>query len=158
MPVTQRSLRKVACSTLGIKPEAITYDNAFTTPLVTTIVMIFYFPLTWRKLLLDATRIQVPVESNHYLSSSFHTLVPSSVSIPSQGNDDPIELHKEVAFYLVGTILDTPLLCSLLSYFARAEATYWIDDFLDEKMKSFNKEFLAASRIVAMSFCEPRSW
>jgi len=149
--VAMGSLQKAFINTsyLGSGPSNDRICSGLTsnlTPLVTILKRIHYFPISWRKLLLDACRIQAPIWQNIHLSQSYSSLQPEDVSIllgRGTNLNHSIKLHKAELLIFDHAITE-PLTASLLSYFVRAESTHHVAEFLKERDMSFNKEFSAA--------------
>lgn len=122
------------------------------TPIRRAVSVIFYIPLSWRKLLLDACRIQRPILQNQHLSDSFHNIkiYGACVAIPRRGQSSTSE--RTVDFYLSDLaqlfdhIYDNPFLCCILSYFVRAESTYFRSEFLSLLDESAIKEISASQQ------------
>lgn len=114
-------------------------------PLLRLIRVIHYLPIETRKFLLDACRIQRPVHDNDRLRDKLHSL-QGDVYIPicyHLGNTRE-SLHIDDITAIFDQIVDSPMSCSLLSYFCRAESTCCPALFLEERMKSIDKELKAA--------------
>jgi len=125
----------------GNRPQNVYTSNE--SPLLIIIDNIYYFPMDWRKLMLDFCRIQVPVFQNAHLSASFYAISRPEIDIVLRSGD---VLQLELASFcsLLEDIAFCPILCSLLSYFVRAEQTHWTEEFLSQKGKSLDKEVGAA--------------
>lgn len=143
MPVTRIRLSSVAMTAVGLSPRPINIFNSNHTPFITVVHSLYYFPLTWRKLLLDACRVQVPVKQNSSLSETLFHIHPRQIVIPS-AHGDPLHFDIDYILALVEQFISTPILCSMLSYFCRAESTYHRDEFLEQRMIGFDKEITAA--------------
>jgi len=122
------------------------FQDPFTSdlsPIMVMISWIYHLPIAHRKAMLDATRIQAPVWINTALTNSFTNLTP--VTIYSDLPDHPpIVLYASDLARYFDRIYPFPLLCSLLSYFVRAESTIHIQEFLEQKTVSLDKELSAA--------------
>jgi len=144
MPVSVHTLSSVALKAIGLKPvtlmDPLTADSS--SPITMLIAMIYYLPLAVRKFLLDACRIQAPVSQNATLQASLYTL-PGTINAIIDDHCVRIILIEDICT-LLDCVTPYPILCSLLSYFVRAEATIHVAEFLEEKMKSFDKEVGAA--------------
>jgi hypothetical protein len=106
---------------------------------------IYHLPLQHRKAILDACRIQAPVWQNRTLAAIFGSL--SHVVIYPQGIDQDhliVVLTSSTLASWFNHIWPFPLLCSLLSYFVRAEGTAYVADFLHQKDLGLEKELQAA--------------
>jgi hypothetical protein len=113
-------------------------------PIMVMISWIYHLPIKHRKALLDAARIQASVHINTTLSATFASLTPVSVYPRGYSDDGIIILYPSTIASLFENIWPFPILCSLLSYFVRAENTIHISEFLAEKDISLNKELQAA--------------
>jgi hypothetical protein len=131
---------------LSSKEEILNYVVIDTfTPIRFLLSRTYYFPYQWRKLLLEACRVQQPILRNNYLSTLYqevkdkesHTIITTdSTSAYS------LSLNKVVRQF--DNIYDNPMLCCLLSYFVRAEATAYPDQFFELYSKGANKEISAS--------------
>lgn len=103
--------------------------------------MIWFLPLSWRKLIIDVCRIRVQPSQNDRLSSILGGLELCVYAVDVH----PVQiLYKHDLDNLLGRLIYSPLLLSMLSYFARAEQTFYKDDFLEQRNVSLEKEFQAA--------------
>jgi len=93
------------------------------TPLNRVLETIYYLPLSWRKWILDGCRIQESMYQNQHLLSSSSKLTPNIIAIPSiaKGRVDTWSPHDTMDYF--EHMYDSPLVCSILSYFCRAEST-----------------------------------
>jgi hypothetical protein len=111
-------------------------------PIIILISWIYHLPIEHRKALLDACRIQAPVWVNNTLSATFASLRPVDIH-----SVDGLLIHQlsanDLAFQFE-QIWSFPILCSLLSYFVRAEGTIYKEEFLRQKDISLDKELQAA--------------
>jgi len=139
------SLGYLTLKGVGLSPRSV-YDffKSVHSPLVVMIAMIYYLPLAWRKLILDACRIQAPILQNRFLSIGYYALSTRYINLPLLDNTNLIELDVEHVFTIVDCITPYPILSSMLSYFVRAECSYHIKEFQDQKLISFDKEICAA--------------
>lgn len=118
--------------------------DAYDTPLLVLIDHVYFLPISWRKYILNFCRMQQSPISNDHLKMEWQTLRPSILVVCD-------EVYRGYTYNItdINNFLDaicySPIACSLLSYFVRAEGTYHKEDFLAEKTKSFDKEFLAAT-------------
>lgn len=123
------------------------------TPLVVLVDNVYFFPITWRKLIIDFCRIQRSSQ-NRTLALGIDVIEPRQILLPLDGsNTNPANIYQasiDELIPLLDTISSFPMACSLLSYFARAERTYHIDDFLNLRAAQIDKEMHAAtdSRII----------
>jgi hypothetical protein len=99
--------------------------------------------MDWRKLILDFCRIQVPIFQNDTLSAGFYAIVRHDLDIVLP-DSRVVSLSLPNFIPLLETIAFSPVLCSFLSYFVRAEHTHWRDEFLNQKDLSLDKEVRAA--------------
>jgi len=81
---------------------------------------------------------------NKTLSSTFSSLAP--VTVLPEGNSDLgiITIYPNTIASFFDNIYPFPSLCSLLSYFVRAEGTIHMSEFLEEKELALDKELTAA--------------
>lgn len=129
----------------GVTPPSV--QDPFTTilsPIMILISWIFYLPIKHRKALLDACRIQAPIWQNKTLSASFSSLPPVYVLHFCDRSTSSFQItNTDLASYFEHVWM-FPTLCSLLSYFVRAENTLHIQEFVKEKEISLEKELQAA--------------
>jgi hypothetical protein len=127
------------------------------TPIHQLLSTIFYLPYDIRKFLLDFARIQNPIKINKTLLQAYVKLseeyrlidIPpglysklKSCGMPDEGT----RLSLDYIVQLTDNIYDNPILCSLLSYFVRAERTAYPDEFVAAGRKVIDKE-LAATQL-----------
>lgn len=105
--------------------------------------IIHFLPMTWRKWILNACRIQSSMLSNIHLSQQLHQLDPPVAPVPSRYGQTILWHPSDIATYFEH-VYDSPLNCSILSYFVRAESTAHPDQFRIEVDIAFNKEIMAA--------------
>jgi len=129
----------------GVMPPSV--QDPFTTilsPIMILISWIFYLPIKHRKALLDACRIQAPIWQNKTLSASFSSLPPVYVLHFGDRSTSSFQItNTDLASYFEHVWM-FPTLCSLLSYFVRAENTLHVQEFVKEKEISLEKELQAA--------------
>jgi hypothetical protein len=133
------------------------YDFSTHTPIHQLLSIIVHMTYDQRKFLLDFARIQSPVLINKTLSSTFSTLSDENriINVP-QGKlsklkacglrKDARSIPMDYIISLLDTIWDNPLLCSLLSYFVRAERTEYPDSFILAGRKVIDKELAATQQ------------
>jgi hypothetical protein len=123
-------------------------DSCLPTPLDAThlsiIKNIFFFPISWRKYIVAFCRTQVPIMQLSHLLSEFGELSPDSVMI-SIPNIIDTEIFKQDLVTPLSDLLYSPIYLSFVSYLCRAENTYHISEFLEQRNISFTKEFLATT-------------
>jgi len=69
------------------RPISFTHPPSHTTPLVVLLDNIFFLPVTWRKFIIDACRIQAPVRSNRHLEQRANVVTPTALCfsvVPNQ--------------------------------------------------------------------------
>jgi len=127
----------------GVRPPF--FQDPYTStlsPIMIMISWIYHLPIQHRKALLDACRIQAPVWINKTLASTFSSL--PAVSIYTIEGVSALYITALNLATLFNHIWPFPLLCTLLSYFVRAEGTIYVTEFLQEKALSLDKELSAA--------------
>jgi hypothetical protein len=99
----------------------------------------------WRKWLLDFCRIQAPILSNNHLS---RFITDPDTNLPRC--TIYLENHKlykvdvlEIAD-LYNEVYNSPMSCSVLSYFLRAESSAYISECLELRQNGINKETTVA--------------
>lgn len=113
-----------------------------------------HLPYDIRKFLLDFARIQSPVLLNRTLHQTYLQLTQEYVNLPiPQGKlsklrscgYDPKKKFLKLSYIvsLLDNIYDNPFLCSILSYFVRAEKTEFPEQFLAAGRKVIDKELSA---------------
>lgn len=120
------------------------------------LTIVYYLPIQVRKAILEACRVQVPVNSNAYLSTTFASLDPyyliglddhgimpyKNRSRESKyGHIQLDELIKQVDLWTV-----TPFGASILSYMIRAESFYDVTTPDVSISESIKKEFVASQQ------------
>jgi len=103
---------------------------------------IYYLPISVRKFILDWTRIQQPVWVNVSLKSQYISLNQLYPEISSQPS--PITLHEISS--LLDKIVHSRLQVSLISYFVKAETSYFVGEFVELFRESWVKEFSASQQ------------
>jgi hypothetical protein len=145
MSLASQSLAWALLRSSGFKP---TLQDPYTTnasPIIILISWIYFLPISYRKALLDACRIQAPVWMNPTLSHSFASLPPYvSISHPDFVDGVGLVITPHDISFQFDKILHFPILCSLLSYFVRAEGTIFKREFEEQKTISLDKELAAA--------------
>lgn len=145
MPYATGSLAKALLKRNGVKPPY--FQDPFTTvlsPIMVMISWVYHLPIQHRKALLDACRIQAPIWKNSTLSISFAQLEPVFIFPEHSSGEGVVIIYPSHLASYFENIWPFPLLCSLLSYFVRAEGTIHKEQFLEEKAKSLDKELAAA--------------
>jgi len=97
-----------------------------------------------RKILLDLTRIQIPVHLSITLSANLQKLRPELLylGIPRKKYLTLVQCgHLDYIISSVDKFHGNPILCRLLSYFARAERTRFPEENLLQGRKTVDKEF-----------------
>jgi len=133
------------------------YDYSTHTPIHQLLAVIYYLPYDIRKFLLDFARIQSPVSLNNALGSAYIKLsaeyrnihIPEGLLTKLKACGFKKEkkfLNLEYIISLTDHIYDNPLLCSMLSYFVRAERTAYPDTFVEAGRRVIDKE-LAATQL-----------
>lgn len=112
------------------------------TPLEQVLSLIHFIPMTWRKWLLDLSRIQADPFVNHHLHTSLQQVAPELVVIPLRSGQWVLTIHELAS--IASNFYDSAICCSILSYFVRAESTAFVDEFLEVKEETLNKEIKAA--------------
>lgn len=91
--------------------------------------------------------MHVASRSQSYRTNPFVTrstqFRPSKLSYPCPGRIALWNLINRV-IALLESFIDTPFLCSVLSYFCRTENTFHHQEFLDQRLLAFDKEISAA--------------
>jgi len=149
MSVVRQRLSSVAMRAVGHSPKPINILLANHTPFITIVHSVYYFPLAWRKLLLDACRIQVPVNQNSSLMSTYSNINPKQIVFPSI-NDHPLHFDLDIVLALLEEFISTPILCSMLSYFRRVENTYHREEFLSQNGSGLTKKYRARPSLQAL--------
>jgi hypothetical protein len=103
-----------------------------------------YMPFKVRKFLLDACRIQRSCYVNSTLLSSLNTLLLSRDATFFAPHATEKTIHVDQIATLFDHLYDNPVLCSVLSYFVRAETTRYRQEFLLLKEESITKEISAS--------------
>jgi len=144
-PYTTGDLATAFLQRAGVKRPY--FQDPFTTvlsPIMVLVSWIYHLPILHRKALLDACRIQAPIYTNKTLAATFSSLAPVHV-IPEDNSDlGIIILYPQTIASLFENIYPFPSLCSLVSYFVRAENTIHKTEFLAEKDVALDKELSAA--------------
>jgi hypothetical protein len=130
-------------SSLGNKPIDI-HDSNFS-PLLTIVDQIVFLPIAWRKFILDACRIQAPINQNNHLLASFNQLNPRYASRSTPSGASTISIDDLVPFIDIAT--SSPISSSYLSYFVRSETTSRIEEFRLQLSLSLHKEVAAATEV-----------
>lgn len=112
-------------------------------PLTKLLLQIVHLPISWRKLILDACRIQAPILQNHNLLMSLYSLQPESIAC-HHGDTVHKIIFSDDLVHLIDYATSSSVSSSLLSYFVRAEATCRVEEFSEEVTKSLDKELTAA--------------
>jgi len=141
-----RTLCGALFSTIGIKtPHVQDPYRSSLDPVLRLISWIYHLPIEHRKAVIDACRIQAPIWINKSLSATFNSLQPVMIYLDHGPSElSLIVITKEILADIMDRIYSFPILCSLAAYFARAESTEFLQGFLIEKTRSFNKELQAA--------------
>jgi len=144
-PYTTGDLATALLQRAGVKRPF--FQDPFTTvlsPIMVLVSWIYHLPILHRKAILDACRIQAPIFQNKTLSATFSSLTPVHV-IPEDNTDLGIVIiYPQTIASFFENIYPFPTLCSLLSYFVRAESTIHKTEFLREKDIALDKELSAA--------------
>jgi hypothetical protein len=143
MSFTTGRLAQALLKPAGVSPPYVQDpSHSILSPIMTLISWIYYLPIVHRKALLDACRIQAPIWVNKTLSSTFGAL--PNVTIHSTDGIESFYITSGDLAIQFDQIVHFPILCSLLSYFVRAEGTILRAEFLLEKEKGLDKELGAA--------------
>jgi hypothetical protein len=131
---------------LSSKEEILNYVVIDTfTPIRFLLSRTYYFPYQWRKLLLEACRVQQPILRNNYLSTLYQEVKDKeSHTIITTNSTSAYSLSLDKVVRQFDNIYDNPMLCCLLSYLVRAEATAYPDQFSELYSKGANKEISAS--------------
>jgi hypothetical protein len=126
-------------------------------PLLLVIKTIPFMPYVLRKFLLDFSRIQQPVFTNIHLKKTLQVIrsgsgstfyLPAGIRVPLFANLGILENRKLVSIDditpLLQNIYDDPIGLSVLSYFVRAEATIFPEEFRKAGDETIAKEILAS--------------
>lgn len=128
----------------GVKPPF--FQDPITStysPVMHLTSWIYHLPTDHRKAILDACRIRAPIWINKTLSQSFTALRPVTIFSLDE-SESPVTIYCTDLASILDSIIFSPHLLSLLSYFVRAEGTVHLQEFTLEKDKSLDKELAAA--------------
>jgi hypothetical protein len=133
------------------------------TPFRQLISMIAYLPFKWRKLLLNACRIQQPILLNNTLKTEYANLEEKSLTVHYQvrkrkfrsyrgkGKARFVSTDRTITLLEIIDIFEnihhSPILCTALSYFCRAEQTFRPDEFIAIRLAAIIKEFMVGCSI-----------
>lgn len=125
-----------------------TYVCAGNTLSASTHTYVDYLPYRWRKLLLDACRIQRRIRKNRHLASTFQELRDENrftLIVPQRAKHRiPFYVSLDKVCDYFDNIHDNPILCSCLAYFVKAEQSYYLDEFLTIGQENIYKEIRAS--------------
>lgn len=110
-------------------------------PLQKLLFYIPHLPFSWRKWILDACRIQSSMTSNTFLKSS-RPKQPPVVHITHRNSVDTVT--TTIISDLFENLYNSPVSCSILSYFVRAERLSSFDDPKEILLSAWDKELGAA--------------
>lgn len=141
-----RTLAGAIFQSAGLARKPIILGTSCHSPLLTLVSQICHLPISWRKLILDACRIQSPFLQNNHLSLSYRNILPTRIAC-DHGETMIVLVFEDLIPY-IDIATSCPVTSSFLSYFIRAEipCRALMDEFLLEKDKSFAKEFTEAIR------------
>lgn len=133
-------------------------SQLLSSPLWHLIEIIHYLPYEWRKLLLNACRVQAPIDTNKYLSSGLSNILQTEsvvlIPAPALSRFSPWKLAPHQGGYasvnvnevaqLFNNIYDQPMECSVLSFWCRAEIPSRYSEFLAVNREGILKEIKAS--------------
>jgi hypothetical protein len=125
-------------------PSLFTTERSSTSsnPLLTLLLAIHHLPFSWRKLILDACRVQESILHNDRLREALHRL-PSEIVSFSYNRTNYEVTPLSIADYFEN-LYDSTLCCSILSYFVRAESTAYPSEAVKIREETITKEISAA--------------
>jgi hypothetical protein len=128
-------------------------SSTLNTPLVALCDNVYFFPLSWRKFILDTCRIQAPIHTNKHIQQLSADVSPKELlfSFGTQPNTQIYQASFDDVLSLLDPIMPSPLACSILSFLVRAETAYDVEEFQEQRTISFQKEFDAAVNALTIN-------
>jgi hypothetical protein len=145
--MTDTSLYRAVLTSSKTSLSHIWFENY--TPIRRLLSTIYYYPYQWRKLLLEACRVQQPVRSNRHLTKLYKDTKKGARAIQVRVQNRHrrytwVTLTLRSVIDTFENIYDNPMLCALLSYFVRAEGAHNPTEFFDLFAIGSRKEILAS--------------